>query len=112
MSERDPRRLAAGAAAALVLVLLAAWYVARPRPSASAATPPPAAISISGDSGAGGRVVVDVSGAVRRPGVYRLSAGSRVEDAVQRAGGATHRADLTQVNRAAKLEDGRQILVP
>jgi competence protein ComEA len=56
--------------------------------------------------------VVDVSGAVRKPGVYRLSAGSRVEDALRRAGGPTHRADLTQVNRAAKVEDGRQILVP
>jgi competence protein ComEA len=113
MSERDPRRLALGAAAALVLVALAAWYLARPRPSASAAPPPPAAISVSGgDAGGNGRVVVDVSGAVRRPGVYRLSAGSRVEDALQRAGGATHRADLSQVNRAAKLEDGRQILVP
>ena len=113
MSERDPRRLAAGAAAALLLVALAAWYLARPRPSASATTPPPAAISVSGaDAGGGGRVIVDVSGAVRRPGVYRLSAGSRVEDALQRAGGATHKADLTQVNRAAKLEDGRQILVP
>jgi competence protein ComEA len=113
MSERDPRRLAAGAAAALVLILLAAWYLARPRPSATAATPPPAAISVSGDGGdGGGRVVVDVSGAVHRPGVYRLSAGSRVADALHRAGGATRRADLTQVNRAAKLEDGRQILVP
>jgi competence protein ComEA len=112
MSERDPRRLAVGAAAALLLVALAAWYLARPRPSASAATPPPAAISVSGDSGGGGRVVVDVSGAVRRAGVYRLPAGSRVEDALQRAGGTTHRADLSQVNRAAKLEDGRQVLVP
>lgn len=112
MSERDPRRLAVGAAAALILIALAAWYLARPRPSASAATPPPAAISVSGDSGGGGRVVVDVSGAVKKPGVYRLSAGSRVEDALRRAGGATHHADLSQVNRAAKLEDGRQILVP
>jgi competence protein ComEA len=112
MSERDPRRLAAGAAAALVLVLAAAWYLARPRPSASAVAPPPAAISVSGGDGGGGRVVVDVSGAVHRPGVYRLAAGSRVEDALRRAGGATHRADLGQVNRAAKLEDGRQILVP
>ena len=114
MSERDPRRLAAGAAAALVLVALAAWYLARPRPSSAAgATAPPAAISLSGaNTGGGGRVVVDVSGAVRKPGVYRLSAGSRVEDALRRAGGATHRADLTQVNRAAKVEDGRQILVP
>jgi len=114
MSERDPRRLAVGAAAALLLVALAAWYLARPRPSAAApGAPPPAAISVSGaGTGGGGRAVVDVSGAVRHPGVYRLSAGSRVEDALKRAGGATRRADLTQVNRAAKVEDGRQILVP
>jgi competence protein ComEA len=57
-------------------------------------------------------VVVDVAGAVKHPGVYRLSAAARVEDALQRAGGPTRRADLSQVNRAAKLEDGRQILVP
>ena len=56
--------------------------------------------------------MVDVAGAVHRPGVYRLSSNARVEDALQRAGGPTRRADLGQVNRAAKLEDGRQILVP
>jgi competence protein ComEA len=112
MSERDPRHLAAGAAAALVLVLLAAWYVSRPHAAAQAAPPPPAAISVSDASDGGGPVVVDVDGAVRRPGVYRLAAGARVEDALRRAGGATHRADLSQVNRAAKLDDGRQILVP
>src|SRR4051794_2612360 len=112
MSERDPRHLAAAAAAALVLVLLAAWYVSRPHAAAHAAPPPPAAISVSDGSDEGGRVVVDVDGAVRRPGVYRLAAGARVQDALERAGGATHRADLSQVNRAAKLDDGRQILVP
>jgi competence protein ComEA len=113
MPERDPRRLAAGAAAALVLVLCAAWYLARPRPTASASPPPVATISVADDEGGGGgKVTVDVAGAVKRPGVFRLPAGSRVEDALQRAGGPTRRADLTQVNRAAKLEDGRQVLVP
>jgi competence protein ComEA len=112
MPERDPRRLAAAAAAAVVLALLAAWYVSRPHTPAQAAPPPAAAISVSDGSGDGGRVVVDVAGAVRRPGVYRLSSSARVEDALRRAGGPTHRADLSQVNRAAKLEDGRQILVP
>ena len=53
-----------------------------------------------------------VAGAVREPGVYRMRAGARVDDAVGRAGGATPRADLTQVNLAAKVEDGRQIVVP
>jgi competence protein ComEA len=44
--------------------------------------------------------------------VYRLRAGARVNDALARAGGATPRADLSQVNLAAKVEDGRQVLVP
>ena len=60
----------------------------------------------------GGRVTVHVAGAVRRPGVYRLAPGARVDDALRRAGGARRGADLTAVNLAAKLEDGRQVLVP
>jgi competence protein ComEA len=113
MLDRDPRRLAAWAAAALILVALSAWYLARSRPAADAAPPVAAAIAVKGDGGAdGGRVVVDVAGAVKRPGVYRLSAAQRVEDALKRAGGPARHADLSQINRAAKLEDGRQILVP
>jgi competence protein ComEA len=64
------------------------------------------------DRAAGGRVVVHVAGAVHRPGVYRLATGSRVDDALRRAGGAKRNADLAVVNLAAKLEDGRQVLVP
>lgn len=56
-------------------------------------------------------LVVDVVGAVRRPGVYRLGAGSRVEAAVARAGGMTQRADPAAVNLAAPLVDGEQVLV-
>ena len=111
MFHRDPRRLAAWAAAALVLVALSAWYLARTRPAADAAPPPAAAVIDVGDE-AGAKVTVDVAGAVKRPGVYRLSSSQRVEDALERAGGPTRRADLSQINRAAKLEDGRQILVP
>lgn len=73
----------------------------------------------SGGSAAGGaakptikRYVVHVAGAVRRPGVYRVRAPSRLIDAVQRAGGLTADADLTQVNLAARLTDGRQVIVP
>jgi competence protein ComEA len=62
--------------------------------------------------GAAGDVVVDVTGAVVRPGVYRLPAGSRVNDAVQRASGATGRAELEAVNLAARLADGQQVVVP
>jgi competence protein ComEA len=55
---------------------------------------------------------VHVAGAVRRPGLIRLAAGSRVATALARAGGPTRRADLTLVNLAAELQDGQQIVVP
>jgi competence protein ComEA len=58
------------------------------------------------------RVVVDVVGAVRRPGLYRLTDGARIADALARAGGTTPKADLEQVNLAAPIADGEQIVVP
>jgi competence protein ComEA len=57
-------------------------------------------------------LVVDVVGEVRRPGLYRLRDGSRIADAVRRAGGARRKADLATLNLAAPLVDGIQILVP
>jgi len=64
------------------------------------------------DAEGGTDVVVDVTGAVNDPGVYRLPAGSRVDDAVQRAGGATSRAEVQSINLAARLTDGQQVVVP
>ena len=68
--------------------------------------------SRSADGGSGRDVVVHVAGAVREPGVYRLPAGSRVTDAVERAGGATRPAGVEGINLAAVLADGQQVVVP
>jgi competence protein ComEA len=108
-----PRQLVACCLAVVGVALLGAWYLSRSGAGATAAAPP-AAIRVEDDAagGGGGSVTVHVAGAVRDPGVYRLRAGARVDDAVGRAGGATSRADLSQVNLAAELEDGRQVLVP
>jgi competence protein ComEA len=57
-------------------------------------------------------VVVDVVGAVRWPGLYRLPQRARIADAVTRAGGSTAKADLAQVNLAAPLADGEQVVIP
>lgn len=57
-------------------------------------------------------LVVDVSGAVRRPGVYDFEPGSRVVDAIERAGGPTGRAFPAGLNRAALLVDGQQVVLP
>jgi competence protein ComEA len=57
-------------------------------------------------------LVVHVVGEVRRPGLYRLREGSRIADAVHRAGGALRDADLSAVNLAAPLVDGIQVAVP
>jgi competence protein ComEA len=64
-----------------------------------------------GGGGAGG-IYIHVAGAVYRPGLVRVPAGSRVALAVQRAGGPARKADLTGVNLAATLEDGQQVVVP
>lgn len=57
-------------------------------------------------------VVVHVAGAVERPGVYRLPAGSRVTDAVRRGGGFAPGANRDAINLAARLSDGQQVVVP
>jgi len=123
VSDIAPRQLVACCLALLALTLLGAWYLSRAGGgSGTAAAAPAAAIKVqdenaeggggAGGGGGGGSVIVHVAGAVRDAGIYRLRVGSRVDDAIGRAGGATARADLSQVNLAAKLEDGRQVLVP
>ena len=58
------------------------------------------------------KVVVHVVGAVRQPGLYRLDEGSRVDDAIRRAGGPRPKAALELVNLASPVADGQQVVVP
>jgi len=95
-------------AVALALVLVLASRLLRDAGTASVA-PAPAAPARAAPAPV---LVVDVVGAVRRAGLYRLPQGSRIADAVARAGGATAKADLALVNLAAPLADGTQIVVP
>jgi competence protein ComEA len=74
-----------------------------------------AGAAAGGASGAGDAsrgIYVHVAGAVRRPGLVRVPAGTRVAVALERAGGPLRRAELSGVNLAARLDDGQQIVVP
>src|SRR5690349_22355684 len=72
----------------------------------------PAAAAAAPSASPGRELWVDVAGAVRRPGLYKVPAGSRLAVAVERAGGVSPRGDEAGVNLAAELHDGQQIIVP
>ena len=57
-------------------------------------------------------IAVDVAGAVTRPGLYKFPDGSRVQDAIDAAGGLLADANTTAINLAARLEDGKQLDIP
>lgn len=67
--------------------------------------------STTGSPSASTEVVVDVGGAVNKPGVYRLAPNARVQDAVRAAGGLTADADVTVLNQAAVIHDGDRVYV-
>jgi competence protein ComEA len=104
------------------VALVVAMFVGRVLlPAGGAAGAEPAELRVSSAArespaaegrGSGPGVVVHVVGAVRRPGLYQLPAGSRVADALEQAGGAAPAADVALVNLAAPLADGQQVVVP
>lgn len=71
----------------------------------------PASVANGPPGGAGRRLVVDVTGKVRNPGIHRLPLGSRVTDALRAAGGVLRGVNLRGLNRARLLADGEQIVV-
>ena len=125
MPEISRAQIATYAVLALVVVVLGVRFMQRQQPSSAVPGGAGAAAS-SASSGASGSTatavrvsrapaqasVVHVAGAVRRPGVYRLPAGARVQEAVRRAGGARRGANVNGINLAAKVVDGQQVVVP
>lgn len=110
MAELSRSQLLVYGAVAVALLLIGARAIRSGGEQAaySDAAPAPApAVTVGG-----GDLVVDVTGAVGRPGVYRLPGGSRVIDALRRAGGPAANAQLEGINRAARLTDGQQVVVP
>jgi competence protein ComEA len=112
MPELSRSQLLVYAVIAVAVVVIGARWIR----SSTAGSSAGAELSFAADSGheaEGTRdVVVHVAGAVTRPGVYRLPAGSRVTDAVRRAGGFAGRASRDAINLAARLSDGQQVMVP
>jgi competence protein ComEA len=120
-----PQLVAYALAAAAVVVLAVRFMHGQARQEANGASGGAAVARASGGApatGAPARVQIErgpaetalihVAGVVRHPGVYRLRDGERVKDAVRRAGGAGHGADLNAINLAAKVADGQQVVVP
>ena len=111
--------LSRGEIAGLIVVLVAVlggaglWYArSLPKPVTIAESGPGAALPAVSPTSSPALLIVDVAGAVRKPGVYEFAEGERVVDAIERAGGPMPKADLSLLNLAAMLVDGTQILVP
>jgi competence protein ComEA len=110
LSALSRRQLFGGAAAVAILLVLLIRHLSGSTAAAPAVTPLPAPTQAK--PAAARLLVIDVAGAVRRPGLYRLRNGSRVDDAIAAAGGPTGKAQIDDVNLAAPVADGEQIVVP
>ena len=111
MSAISRRQLFGGAAALAVLLLLLIRHLGG---GGAGATPAvrPLPTPVRAKPAAAKLLVVDVAGAVRHPGLFRLRSGSRIDDAIAAAGGPTAKAQLDAVNLAAPVADGEQVVVP
>ncbi len=104
------RRVLAAAVLALLLVVVAWRHAAAGSPAPLRVAPITPAVTAAAP--AARALVVDVVGAVRRPGLVRLREGARVADAIAHAGGLRPGAERSGVNFAAPVADGQQVLVP
>jgi competence protein ComEA len=115
VADEGPRNwlLAAAVAGLAALLAVAAVLLHAGGGGPAVAVGAPAALGEPLDAPAAAASLVHVSGAVARPGLYRLSTGARVADAVAAAGGVTVEADPGRLpDLAAPVHDGRQVNVP
>ncbi|MEY4970161.1 MAG: hypothetical protein RLZZ277_392 [Actinomycetota bacterium] len=91
--------------AGLVLAT-SSFFILRTSTPSEAITPPALSVDVTAVD-----ITIDVQGAVARPGVYKLSIGSRVVDAIKAAGGITKVGDPSDLNQARIIADGEQIYV-
>ncbi len=98
----------------VVAAIIGALVVWAPRPAGAAMSVPRVAGQESQTLSAASAVLVSVhvAGAVRQPGVYELTADSRVTDAIEAAGGPVDGAQLDSINLARRVTDGEQVRVP
>jgi competence protein ComEA len=118
LEDIDKGKLVTYAAVGLLLLAIALRLHAH----GGGGAPPPATVSLAPAGGARAPATaspapvrelwVDVAGAVRRPGLYKLPEGSRLAVALQRAGGVSRRGEQSGVNLASPLHDGQQVIVP
>ena len=115
------RQIIAYVALAVIVVAVGVRYLVLSKPAGPSeaqsvvlapVSSPSSSPAASSGSPAPVDVVVYVCGAVRSPGIVRLPDGARVADALELAGGATGKAELSAVNLAAQVTDGQQVLVP
>lgn len=106
------RRLGVGAAIVLVVVALAVSVAIGFIRSLDAPADDGEPVPVATDSAQLPTIYVHVSGAVSRPGLYRLEDGARVVDVIAAAGGLAPDADDGAVNLARRLTDGEQLHVP
>jgi competence protein ComEA len=112
MPEISRRRALAYIAALLVLLVVSGRFLRGNAPAGDAGGPASSPQALKAQPAPERLVVVDVVGAVRRPGLYRLRDGSRTADAIAKAGGSTAKAALELINLAAPVADGQQVVVP
>jgi competence protein ComEA len=111
-----------GSVLSVAFVGVAGWWLVQVPPpppeanlsfaSTTVAASPTIGVSASSINTTPQIITVHVAGAVKNPGVYRLKYGSRINDGIVAAGGATSAANLDVINLATVLNEGEQIYVP